>query len=99
MPNSMPIAVNGINLIKAQIQALKSASIKLKSDKIGYQIGLRSSIDLVNSEKNYYQTLKNYHQARYQYLIYRLQLIYLTGKLDMKILEQINKNINITLIN
>lgn len=86
---------NGINLVKAQTQALKSSEIKLKSDKIGYRIGVRTSIDLVNSERNYYQMLQNYNQARYQYLVYRLQLMYLIGNLDVSFLKQINTNIKI----
>ncbi len=86
---------NGISLVKAQTQALKSSVVKLKSDKIGYKIGVRTSIDLVNSERNYYQMLQNYNQARYQYLIYRLQLMYLIGNLDINFLQQINANIKI----
>jgi outer membrane protein len=90
---------NGINLVKAQTQSLKSAFIKLKSDKIGYQIGLRNSVDLVNSQKNYYQVLQNYNQARYQYLVFRLQLMYLIGSLDIDFLKTINTNIKTSMEN
>jgi outer membrane protein len=84
---------NGASIVKAQAQALKSAELKLKSDKIGYQIGLRNSIDLVNSQKNYYQTIQNYYQSQYQYLLNRIQLMYLIGKLDVDFLRDINDNI------
>lgn len=84
---------NGVEIVKAQAQALKSAKIKLHSDKLGYQVGIRNSINLVNSEKNYYQTWRAYNQARYQYLISRLQLEYLAGKINDNFLIEINGNI------
>ena len=84
---------NGISLVKAQTQALKSATIKLKSDKTGYQVGIRTSIDLVNSEKNYAQSIQDFNKSRYDYLVYKLQLMYLVGNLDIDFLRQINANI------
>lgn len=85
--------LNGVSNVKAQTQALKSAKIKLDSDKISYKAGLRDSVDLVNAQKNYAQTLLNYNQARYQYLTYQLQLEYLAGKIDEAYLRLINSNI------
>lgn len=84
---------NGVSIVKAQTQALKSAKIKLQSDRLGYQTGVRNSIDLVNSERNYATVLQNYNLARYQYLVYRLQLQYLAGKIDQNYLKLINSNI------
>lgn len=84
---------NGVGLVKAQTQALKSAGLKLKADTIGYKVGIRSSVDLAGSEKNYYKTLQDYNQARYNYLIYRLQLKYLSGNIDVDYLKKINSNI------
>lgn len=84
---------NGVEIVKAQTQALKSAKVKLDSDRTGYQVGVRNSIDLVNSEKNYADAIQNYNKARYQYLIYRLQLRYLAGDIDTDFLKLINVNI------
>ena len=84
---------NGVSIVKAQTQALKSAQIKLKSDQTGYTVGIRNSVDLINSEKNFYQAIQNYNQSRYQYLNYRLQLRYLAGNIDQDFLKQINTNI------
>src|SRR6185437_4927328 len=84
---------NGVSIVKAQTQALKSAKLKLDSDRLGYQVGVRNSIDLVNSEKNYATAIQNYNQARYQYLNYRLQLYYLAGNIDQNYLAEINTNV------
>jgi outer membrane protein len=84
---------NGVSMVKAQAQALKSAQVKLNSDKMGYQVGIRNSVDLVNSQRNYFQTLQSYNNSRYQYLNYRLQLKYLSGQLDQDFLKAINLDV------
>lgn len=84
---------NGIDIVTAQTQALKSAKLKLRSDQKGYQVGVRNSIDLVNSEKNYRVARQNYNQARYNYLVYWLQLKYLSGSGSLNFLNLINHNI------
>ena len=84
---------NGVSIVKAQQTALKSAKSKLDSDQLGYQVGVRNSVDLVNSQKNYYQTFQTYQQSRYQYLMAEVQLQYLSGKIDEQFLQKINANI------
>ncbi len=84
---------NGVSLVNAQKSALLSAKTKLNSDTLGYQVGIRNSVDLVQSQKNYYQTFQTYQQSRYQYLMSEVQLEYLSGKIDEAFLQQINANI------
>ena len=84
---------NGVSIVKAQQTALKSAKTKLDSDKLGYQVGVRNSVDLVNSQKNYYQTFQTYQQSSYQYIMARIQLRYLSGSIDDKFIKQINTDI------
>ncbi len=84
---------NGVSIVKAQTQALKSAKLKLASNKTGYKIGIRDSVDLINTQNDYAKTLLSYNQARYQYLTYRLQLEYLAGKIDTDFIRLINNNI------
>lgn len=84
---------NGVNIVKARAQAMKSALLKLKSDKLGYKVGVRNSIDLVGAEKNYYKSIQDYNQARYQYLLDSLNLSYASGKINVAALAKINANI------
>lgn len=84
---------NGVSIVLAQKAALKSAKTKLDSDRLGYQVGIRNSVDLVNSQKNYYQTFQTYQQSRYQYLMAQVQLNYLSGQIDDKFMQRINANI------
>lgn len=85
--------INGINLINANTIALKSAQLKLKSDKIAYSLGVRNSVTLMNSEKLYYDSIQSYNQARYNYLIGTTQIMYLTNRLDNNFIEKLNQNI------
>lgn len=84
---------NGVSLVMAQKAALKSAKTKLDSDMLGYDVGIRNSVDLVNSQKNYYQTFQTYQQSRYQFLMAEVRLNYLSGNLDEQFLQRINSNI------
>ena len=84
---------NGVNIVKAQQTALKSAKTKLDSDQLGYQVGVRNSIDLVNSQKNYYQTYQTYQQSRYQYLMAKIKLCYLSSSVDDSFVKTINGDI------
>lgn len=84
---------NGVGIVNAQKTALKSAKTKLDSDQLGYQVGIRNSVDLVNSQRNYYQTFQTYQQSRYQYLLARIQLRYLNSDIDEKFIQDINTNI------
>lgn len=84
---------NGVSIVNAQKSSLLSAKTKLNSDTLGYQVGVRNSVDLVQSQKNYYQTFQTYQQSRYQYLMSQVELQYLSGRIDESFLQKINANI------
>jgi outer membrane protein len=84
---------NGVNLVNAQTQALKSAALQLKSAKLGYQVGTRTSLDLVNSQNAYYTVLLKYNKVRYDYLKASLQLRYYAGQIGLDTLKIVNMNI------
>jgi outer membrane protein len=84
---------NGVSLVEAQKAALVSSKTKLDSDQLGYQVGIRNSVDLVSAQKDYYKTFQTFQQSRYQYLLAEVQLQYLSGKIDEQFMQQINANI------
>lgn len=83
----------GLNLLTAQKEALFAAKLKLKSDRIGYKAGIRTSLDVVNAQLDYVKAIQNYNNARYNYLNAKLQLEYLAGKLNINYLKNLNANI------
>lgn len=84
---------NGVGIVKAQKAALLSAKTKLDSDTLGYQVGVRNSVDLVASQKNYYNTFQTYQQSRYQYLEAQAMLQYLGGQINEDFIQNLNANI------
>ena len=78
----------------AQIRALEQARISsassLASSKRGREVGVRTTLDVLNAEQNYYQTLYSLVAARYQYLISRLQLVASVGQLNEQELVKVN---------
>jgi len=84
---------NYVAIIRAQQQSLKSAKLKLDSDTLGVRAGVRTMIDLVNSQKNYAQTLQSYALSRYSFLVAQAQLQYDLGFINEEFIKKINANV------
>ncbi|WP_318826341.1 TolC family outer membrane protein [Burkholderia cepacia] len=72
---------NGIALIRAQERALASADSKVKSTRLGREVGLRTQIDELNAQQRYFEAIRDLADARYRYLRARLQLSAALGTL------------------
>ncbi|GHD66616.1 outer membrane protein [Jeongeupia chitinilytica] len=82
---------NGAAQVRALEQAEVSAKSSLESTKLGRDVGVRTTVDVLNAEQNYYQTRFNLVVTRYQYLFARLQLAAAVGALDEAQLQDINR--------
>ncbi|AOY00563.1 TolC family outer membrane protein [Jeongeupia sp. USM3] len=82
---------NGAAQVRALEQAEVSARSSLESTKLGRDVGVRTTVDVLNAEQNYYQTRFNLVVTRYQYLYARLQLAAAVGALDEAQLQEINR--------
>jgi outer membrane protein len=81
---------SGVSQIRALEQARISGESSLASTKTGREVGVRTMVDVLNAQQNYYQTLYNLTLARHQYLLNRLQLAASVGKLDESELAGVN---------
>ncbi|KVN23444.1 anibiotic ABC transporter [Burkholderia pyrrocinia] len=72
---------NGLALIRAQERALASADSKVKSTRVGRDVGLRTQIDELNAQQRYFEAIRDLADARYRYLRARLQLSAARGTL------------------
>ncbi|TXH59651.1 MAG: hypothetical protein E6Q89_01955 [Bacteroidia bacterium] len=84
---------NGVDLIKAKKQALDSAKIQVKSTTLGYEVGKRTSLDIVTAQNKYYAVVKGYASERYNYLKAILNLNYLAGRINKEVINYVNANI------
>jgi outer membrane protein len=86
--------VSGAARIRALDQARISGASSLASSKTGRDVGVRTTLDVLNAEQYYYQTLYDLTAARYEYLLSRLQLAASMGELDGTQLAAVNTWLN-----
>jgi len=83
--------LNGIAQTRALEQARASNQRALESTVLGQERGLRTGLDVLNNQRVLFRTLRDLSNARYNYLLSRLQLEAVTGALDEQDLESINR--------
>lgn len=79
---------------QAQVAALEAAEsssqVALDANKLGYQVGVRINIDVLNSQSQLFQTRRDLAQARYNVLLGGLRLRQANGSLTPQDLTNIN---------
>lgn len=82
--------VNGLAQVRALNAALISSTSALESNKLGYEVGVRINIDVLNAENQVYITKRDLARARFDTLLSQLRLKAAVGSLGEADLEQIN---------
>jgi outer membrane protein len=82
---------SGIAQVRALEQALASTQSQLDSTILGRDVGVRTSVDVLNAQQQVFQTRRDLQQARYNYLLNTLRLKAATGTLAEPDLEQVNR--------
>jgi len=82
--------VNGLAQVRALDAALISSMSALESNKLGYEVGVRINIDVLNAEQQVYVTKRDLVKARFDTLLAQLRLKAAIGSLGEADLEQIN---------
>jgi outer membrane protein len=82
---------NGIALVRALEQALASTQSQLDSSILGRDVGVRTSVDVLNAQQQVFQTRRDLQQARYGYLMNTLRLKAAAGTLAEADLEGVNR--------
>lgn len=81
---------SGAAQIKALEQALVSAQSSLDSTKLGKEVGVRTTLDVLNSQQQFFSTQRDLASARYTYLLNRLKLAQAVGELTDKDVDAVN---------
>jgi outer membrane protein len=82
--------VNGLAQVGALNAALVSSKSALESNKLGYEVGVRINIDVLNAEQQVYVTTRDLAKARFDTLLAQLRLKAAVGALSEADLERIN---------
>ena len=80
--------------VTAQTQAVISATSALEATQVGYKVGTRNIVDLLQAEKNLYSAEKNLANAKYDYILANLRLALAAGTIDPSNIVEINNLLN-----
>ena len=83
--------VSGQGQVKALEAAEQSSQIALEANRLGYQVGVRINIDVLNSQSQLFQTKRDLAKARYDVLVGGLRLRQANGSLRAEDLQAINR--------
>lgn len=83
--------VSGIGQVNALKQALISTTAALEATEAGFDVGTRTSVDVLNSLRETYASRRDYASARYDYLANTLRLKQAAGLLNEDDLMSINQ--------
>jgi outer membrane protein len=79
--------------VKALNQALISSQSQVDSTKLGYEVGVRTSIDVLNAEQQLFSAKRDLLQARYNYLVNIIRLKTASGVVAETDLLDINQQL------
>jgi outer membrane protein len=82
---------NGLSKIEALASAVESGRSAVQGNQVGYRLGLRINIDVLNAEQQLYASQRDLTQARYDTLMQGLKLKAAAGVLGEADLETINR--------
>lgn len=84
---------SSIAQVKALEQALVSSQSQLDSTKLGYEVGVRTSVDVLNAQQQLYSAKRDLLQARYNYLVNIIRLKSASGVISEGDLADINQQL------
>ena len=82
--------ISGIATVKALQQSVKSSAIALQATEAGYEVGTRTTVDVLDARKRLYSSQRNLAISKYDYLKNIIQLKQAAGTLSKDDLIQIN---------
>lgn len=83
-----------ISKVNASRKALESNELSVKYNKAGFEVGTRSTTDVLLSLKDLFKAKRNYSKAKHEYLLSKLKLKQSIGTLSVEDLKIINSWLN-----
>ena len=81
---------SGLSQVRALEAAERSSLMALEANKLGYEVGVRINIDVLNAQQQLYSTRRDLAKARYDTLLAGLKLKAASGALSEADLVEIN---------
>ena len=68
----------------------KSAIAALEATEAGFEVGTRSLVDVLNSQRDLFRVRKDYAQSKYDYILHTLSLFQSVGVLGEEDIKRVN---------
>lgn len=81
---------SGLSQVRALEAAETSSKLALEANQLGYQVGVRINIDVLNAQQQLYSTRRDLAKARYDTLVNGLRLKAAAGTLAQEDIAQLN---------
>ncbi|PAU79712.1 hypothetical protein CK501_12985 [Halovibrio salipaludis] len=85
-----------VQTINAQRQTIVSSRSALDATRAGYEVGTRNIVEVLDAEQNYYVALRDYANARYDYVLNTLRLKQVAGTLSPQDLQGLDRWLSAT---
>lgn len=82
---------DGIEGVKALRQALVSSRSSVESNKLGYEVGVRINIDVLNAQQQLFSTRRDLALVRYNTILNQLRLKAAAGSLSDQDVDEVNR--------
>ncbi|OQW92758.1 MAG: hypothetical protein BWK79_14020 [Beggiatoa sp. IS2] len=83
--------LSNMSRVKALKQALVSSTTALEAVQAGFEVGTRTSVDVLNAQRDLLRAQQSYSQARYDYVLNTLKLKQAAGLIDITDFRNINE--------
>ena len=85
-------AVNtDVEQVQARKQSIISNQSALEATEIGYQVGTRNIVDVLDAQRQLYNSVRDYNNSRYDYILDNLRLKQAAGTLNPGDLEALSR--------
>jgi len=82
--------VSGVSQVKALQAAVESSQVALEANKLGYTVGVRINMNVLDAQSKVFDTKAKLAKARYEVLMGHLRLRQVSGTLQLQDLQGIN---------
>ncbi len=85
---------SSVEEVEARRQAIISGNAALDATQTGYEVGTRNVVDVLEAQRNLYRAVRDYNNARYNYIIDTLSLKLAAGTLSPRDLQELSQWLN-----
>jgi len=79
-----------VSQVKALKQAVVSSESRLKASEAGYEVGTRTTVDVLDARRELFDSQRRYSRARYDYILVKLKLEQTVGNLNLEDVNNVN---------